>query len=252
MTMVGRAFAIACALSFAAAHADEIKVIAGSAIQPVTSTLVTGFEQQTGHRVAFDWGAVGEMARRAGAGEKADIVVVSLPQMDALEREGRVHKDSRIVIGKTGVGVFVRKGVPHPDISTVEAFRKTMLEARSVGFNDPAAGAPVSIYLLDLFRRLGIAEEMAKKSVAFKQRSERFGAVARGDVQIGFNQVSEIVAVPEVELVGPLPSPIQNHTVLSAAVLTTADHEAAARDLLRYLSREDSIATFRRGGFDAP
>jgi molybdate transport system substrate-binding protein len=252
MTMVGRAFVIACVLSITVAHADEIKVIAGSAIQPVTNTLVPRFEQDTGHRVVFDWGAVGEMARRAGAGEKADVAVVSLPQMEALERDGRVQKDSRIVIGKTGVGVFVRKGAPHPDISTVDAFRKTMLEARSIGFNDPAAGAPVSIYLLGLFKRLGIADEMAKKSVAFKQRSERFGAVARGDVQIGFNQVSEIVAVPEVELVGPLPAPIQNHTVLSAAVLTAAEHGTAARDLLRYLSKEDSIAAFRRGGFDAP
>src|SRR5690348_10238537 len=126
--------AVASLMSFA--RADEIKVIAGSAIQPVTNVLLPRFEQQTGHRVMFDWGAVGEMARRASAGEKADIVVVSLPQMEALEH-GRVMKDSRIVIGKTGVGVFVRKGAPHPDISTVEAFRKTMLDARSIGFNDP-------------------------------------------------------------------------------------------------------------------
>ena len=93
---------------------------------------------------------------------------------------------------------------------------------------------------------------MAPKTVAFKQRSERFGAVARGDVQIGFNQVSEIVAVPEVDLVGPLPSPIQNHTVLSAAVLATSEHEAAARELLRYLATNDAQAAFRSRGFDAP
>ena len=252
MTMIRLAFAVACTIFTAVVQADDIKVIAGSAIQPVTNVLVPRFEQQTGHRVSFDWGAVGEMARRASAGEKADIVVVSAPQMDALEREGRVHKDTRLALGKTGVGVFVRKGDPHPDIGTVEAFKKTMLEARSIGFNDPAAGAPVSIYLLDLFKRLGIADAMAPKTVAFKQRSERFGAVARGDVQIGFNQVSEIVAVPTVELVGPLPAPIQTYTVLTAAVLSAAEHPQAARSLLQFLAKEDSIAAFRRGGFDAP
>jgi molybdate transport system substrate-binding protein len=127
-----------------------------------------------------------------------------------------------------------------------------MLGAKSIGYNDPAAGAPVSIYLVGLFERLGIADQMTPKTVAFKDRAERFGAVARGDVEIGFNQVSEIIAVPAVDLVGPLPEAIQNYTLLSIASLSSGEHRDAARALLQYLSTPDIVATFRSRGFSAP
>ena len=240
------ALALACACN---CLADDIKVIAGSAIQPVITKLLPGFERETGHRVTFHWGAVGEMAKRASAGEVADVVVVSEPQFDALAKERHVVRESKRVIGKTGVGLFVRKGDPHPDIGSVESFKATMLAAKSIGFNDPAAGAPVSIYLLGLFDRLGISEAMAPKTVAFKKRTDRFDAVARGDVQLGFNQVSEIVAVPSVELVGELPAAIQNYTVFTAGVLSAAPNPRAARQLLDFMGSADTIAAFRKGGF---
>ena len=235
-----------------AVNAAEVKVLAGSAIQPVMSDIIPAFERRSGHRVVFDYGTVGGMAQRVQLGEMADLAVVSGPQMDALERDGKVLPGTRLDLGKTGVGVFVRKGDPKPDISSVESFKRAMLAAKSIGYNDPAAGAPVSIYLLGLFERLGLADQMSRKTVAFKDRAERFGAVARGDVELGFNQISEIIAVPAVDLVGPLPEAIQNYTLLSIASLSSSERPEAGRSLLRYLSSPDVVAAFRSRGLSAP
>jgi len=234
------------------ADAAEIHVLAGSAVQPVMSRLIPKFEAETGHHVRFDYGTVGEMARRVLQGEKSDLAIVSAPQMDSLEREGRIAAGSRLALGKTGVGVFVRQGASKPDIASVDSFKRTMLAAKSIGYNDPAAGAPVGIYLLGLFERMGIAEAMAAKTVAFKQRSERFDAVARGDVEIGFNQVSEIVAVASVDLVGPLPEAIQSYTVLTVGVVAAGGQPDAGRALIAFLSAPESLAAFRGAGFVGP
>lgn len=249
-----RVMVAACLLLHAtfAARGAEIKVLAGSAVQPVMNDIVPAFEQRSGHRVSFDYGTAGGMAKRVAGGEKADLAVVTGPQMDALQADGKIVRGSRVDIGKTGVGVFVRKGAPKPDIASVDSFKGAMLAAKSIGYNDPAAGAPVSIYLLGLFERLGIAEQMRGKSVAFKARSDRFGAVARGDVEIGFNQISEIIAVPEVDLVGPLPDAIQNYTLLSIGAIANGDHRDAAGQLLQYISSPEIVAKFRSRGFSVP
>jgi molybdate transport system substrate-binding protein len=230
----------------------ELKVLAGSAVQPAMQQIVPGFERQSGHRVIFEYGTVGGMAERAMKGEKADLVVVSSPQMAELAKANRIIPDTRRAIGRTGVGVFVRKGGPYPDIGTVESFKQVMLGARSIGYNDPAAGAPVGIYLVELFRKMGIAEEMQAKTVVFKKREDRFDAVARGDVEIGFNQVSEILGQPQVDLVGPLPSAIQHDTVLVIAALRSTEHEDAARAFTAYFSLPEAISTLRRMGLASP
>src|SRR6266436_7465184 len=185
------------------ANAAQIKILAGSAIETAMAVLIPQFEKSSGHKVAFDFnGAIGAMTDRVQKGEAADVVIVSGLQIEMLEKQGKVVLGSRTDIARVGVGLFVRKGAPKPDISSVDAFKRTMLAARSIGWNDPAAGAPVSIYMIGLLERLGIADVMKPKIVAFKERSERFEAVARGDVEIGFNQISEIITAPGVDLVG--------------------------------------------------
>ncbi len=173
--------ALACCLVSAAAQAADIKVLAGSGVQPVMADLVPKFEASSGHKVTFDWGTVGGMAERVRQGEAADVVIAAGPQIEALEKVGKVVAGSRTDLAKAGVGVFVRKGAVKPDIGSVDAFKRAMLAAKSIGWNDPAAGAPVSIYMLVLFERLGIAAEMKDRTVTFKQRSERFEAVHRRD-----------------------------------------------------------------------
>jgi len=244
--------ALACCLVSAAAQAADIKVLAGSGVQPVMAELVPKFEASSGHKVTFDWGTVGGMAERVRQGEAADVVIAAGPQIEALEKVGKVVAGSRTDLAKAGVGVFVRKGAVKPDIGSVDAFKRAMLAAKSIGWNDPAAGAPVSIYMLVLFERLGIAAEMKDRTVTFKQRSERFEAVARGDVEIGFNQVSEILAAPGVDLVGPLPPAIQHYTLFTAAIVASSKEQDASRALLRFVSSPDARAVMKAKGFDEP
>lgn len=234
-------------------EAAEVKVIGGSAVIPAMAELIPKFEQTSGHKVRTDFdGAVGQMTDRVRKGEVADVVIVSGAQIDALTREAKVVAGSRRDIAKVGVGVFVRKGAQKPDISSVETFKRALSAAKSIGYNDPDAGAPVSLYLIDLFERLGIAAEMKSKTIVFKQRSERFEAVARGDVEIGFNQISEIVAASGVELVGPLPAPIQRYTLFSSGIVANGPEQAAGSGLVAFISSPLAAAVWQSKGFERP
>src|SRR5258705_4236660 len=234
-------------------NAAEIKVLSGSAVTPVMLELITKFEQSSGHKVASDFdGAIGAMTDRLLKGEAADVAIVSGEQIDLLERQGKVVTGSRTDIAKVGIGVFIRKGAPKPDISSVDSFKRSMLATRSIGYNYPAAGAPVSIYLVGLFERMDIAAEMHAKTTVFKQSSERFDAVARGDVEIGFNQISEIVATPGVDLVGPLPAPLQSYTLLASGIVADGKEQDTSRGFVRFITAPDSIAIWSAKGFDAP
>jgi molybdate transport system substrate-binding protein len=243
--------AIACCGT--AAGATDIKVVAGSAVTPVMSELIAEFERSSGHRVRSDFdGAIGTMTDRILKGEAADVIIVSGAQIDTLIRQARVVPQSRVDLAKVGVGVFVRQGAPRPDIASVDAFKQVMQAAKSIGYNDPAAGAPVGIYLLELFERLGIAADMKAKTTVFKQRSERFEAVARGDVEIGFNQISEIVAAPGVDLVGPLPPPIQRYTLFASGIVASSTEQDAGRAFVAFVSSPQARAVWGAKGFEAP
>jgi len=252
--------AVAAAISSAlfistadAATAAQIKVLSGSAIETAMAVLIPQFEKSSGHKVISDFnGAIGAMADRIQKGEAADVAIVSGLQIEMLEKQGKVISGSRTDIAKVGVGLFVRKGAAKPDISSVDAFKRTMLAAKSIGWNDPAAGAPVSIYMIGVLERLGIADVMKPKTVAFKQRSERFEAVARGDVEIGFNQISEIIAAPGVDLVGSLPAPIQNYTLFAGGIVATSKEQNAAKALIRFISSPVVQEIWKSKGFDAP
>jgi molybdate transport system substrate-binding protein len=229
----------------------EIRVLGGSGVIAPMNILIPNFERETANKVLADFdGAIGAMTKRVDMGERADVVIVSRRQIDSLEKNGKVVAGTAKDIGRVGIGVFVRRGAPKPDLSTVESFKRAMLAAESIGYNDPAAGAPVSIYLLGLFKRLGIAKQMAEKTVAFKRRSDRFEPVARGDVQIGFNQISEILAVPNVELAGPLPAEIQNYTVFTAAVLTSSGSVETARAFVSFISSPAAFQIMKSRGFE--
>jgi molybdate transport system substrate-binding protein len=234
------------------AFSSELKALSGSGVVHVMTEIIPQFEQSTGHKVTFDYGTVGGMADRIQGGEAADVVIASGPQIDVLERQGKVVAGSRTDLAKTGVGLFVRKGAPKPDISSVEAFKRTMLAAKSIGWNDPAAGAPVSIYMIEALEQLGIGAEMKTKTTAFKTRSERFEAVARGEVAIGFNQISEIIAAPGVDLVGPLPAAIQQYTMFAAGIVASSSHKEAAEALLQYIASPAARAVMKTKGFEVP
>ena len=157
---------------------------------------------------------------------------------------------SRVNIAKVGVGVFVRRGAAKPDISSADAFKRSMLVARSIAYPDPAGGGASGIYMASLLERLGIAGEMKPKTRLSPSAKVLYASVASGDVEIGFNQVSEVLAQPTVEFAGPLPSAIQNYTQFAPGIVTGSNQTDAARALVTFLTSPAAQTVLKAKGFE--
>jgi molybdate transport system substrate-binding protein len=231
------------------ARAAEIKLLSASALHPAIDALIPDFEKSSGHKVTVAYGTAGAVADRVQKGEAADIVTSSVPMIDRLQAQGKVVAGDRVIIAKVGVGVFVRKGAAKPDISSADAFKRSMLAARSIAYPDPAGGGASGIYVASLLERLGIAAEMKPKT-KLSTLETLYASVASGDVEIGFNQVSEILAQPTVELAGPLPSEIQNYTQFAPGIITGSSQTDAARALVTFLSSPAAQTVLKAKGFE--
>src|SRR6185437_8232130 len=232
------------------ARAAEIRLLSASALHPAIDALIPDFEKSSGHKVTVAYGTAGAVADRVQKGEAADIVVTSVPMFDRLQEQGKVVAGDRAIIAKVGVGAFVRKGAAKPDISSADAFKRSMLAARSIAYPDPAGGGASGIYVASLLERLGIAGEMKPKTRLLPPTEALYGSVASGDVEIGFNQISEIMAQPTVALAGPLPSEIQNYTQFAPGIIAGSSQIDAARELVTFLSSRDAQAVLKTKGFE--
>ena len=231
------------------ARAVEITLLSASALHPVIDVLIPDFEKSSGHKVTVAYGTAGAVADGVQKGEAADIVISSVPMIDRLQAQGKVVAGDRVIIAKVGVGAFVRKGAAKPDISSVDAFKRSMLAARSIAYPDPAGGGASGIYVASLLERLGLAAEMKPKT-KLSTLGTLYASVASGDVEIGFNQVSEILAQPTVELAGPLPPAIQNYTQFIAGIVTGSGQPDAARALVTFLYSPAAKAVLKAKGFE--
>lgn len=238
-------------LSASLALADEIRVISSGGFTAAYKQLVPLYEQASGHKVITSYGAsIGNapdsIPSRLARGEQFDILILSGDGLDKLVQLGHVVPGSRVDLGRSIIGMSVRKGTPRPDISTVEALKQTLLNARSIAYSASASGTYLST---ELFPRLGLAEQLKDK--AKKIYSERVGAVvARGDAEIGFQQVSELLPFAELDYVGPLPDEVQQVIFFSAGIGTHAGAPEAARHLVRYLASPAAAAIVRSTGLD--
>src|SRR3954469_917173 len=231
------------------AGAAEIKLLCASALHPVIDALIPDFEKSSGHKIMVAYGTAGAVADRVQKGEAADIVLSSVPMIDRLQAQGKVAAGDRAIIAKVGVGVFVRNGAVKPDISSVDAFKRSMLTAKSIAYPDPAGGGASGIYVASLLERLSIAAEMKPKT-KLSTLETLYASVASGHVEIGFNQVSEILAQPTVELAGPLPSEIQNYTQFAPGIVTGSTQTDAARALVTFLSSSAAQTVLKEKGFE--
>lgn len=231
------------------AKADEIKLLCASALHPVIDALIPDFEKSSGHKLAVSYGTAGAVTDRVEKGEAADLVISAAPRIEQLQTHGKVVAGERVIIAKVGVGAFVRKGAAKPDISTADAFKRSMLAARSIAYPDPAGGGASGIYVASLLQRLGIAAEMKPKT-KLSTLDTLYVSVASGDVEIGFNQVSEILAQPTVELAGPLPSAIQNYTQFAPGIVAGSSRPDAARALVTFLSSPAAQTVLKAKGFE--
>lgn len=230
------------------AQAAEIKVLSAGAFKPVVLALAPEFEKQ-GHTLVVQNDTVGALAKRIAGGEAFDVAVMTPAAIEDAAAKGKIVPGTRRDLARVGVGVMVKAGAPKPDISSVAAFKRTLLAAKTVAYIDPASGGSSGIYIGKLLERLGIAEDIKPKA-----RLKKGGYVAdlikSGDAELGIHQISEIVPVKEVVLVGPLPAEIQNYTTYAAALGASAVDAAAARTLIAALAGPSADAVLREKGME--
>jgi molybdate transport system substrate-binding protein len=226
--------------------AAEIKVLSTHAALEVLSELGPQFERATGYTLSFSYDPANVIKRQVETGAAFDVVIVTRKSIDDLIRQGKILPDTCVDIGRSGLGVSVRKGVPKPDISTVESFKQTMLGAKSVIRSTEGTSG---LYFETLLNRLGIADEMKGKiKLGPSGRVAEF--VARGEVEIAVQQVSELLPVIGADFVGPFPSELQLFTVFSAGVSTVSKQPKAAKALIDFLTAPASASVIKAKGLE--
>ena len=229
------------------ARADEIKVMTSGSFTAAYLELVQEFERLSRHTVVTAFGASlgnapDSIPARLGRGEPVDVVILVSTGLEDLITQGTVVKSSRVDLARSSIGMAVRAGAPKPDISSVEALKRTLLQAKSIAYSASASGVYVST---ELFQRLGITDQV--KGKAKRIESERVGAVvARGDAEVGFQQISELRPIKGIDYVGPLPPDVQKVSVVSAGIATESRAPDAARALIEFLASPAAVATIRR------
>jgi molybdate transport system substrate-binding protein len=244
--------AVAALLCIAsAASGEEIKVMTSGGFTAAYLELVPEFERATHHTVVTAFGgSMGNgpetIPNRLQRGEPADIVIMASAALDDLIKQGKVVAGSRVDLVRSTIGMAVRAGAPKPDISTVAALTQTLLRAKSIAYSASASGTYLST---EMFQRLGIADQVLPKSR--NAHGERVGAlVARGEAEIGFQQVSELLPEPGIDYVGELPPEVQRVTVFSAGIVVGAKQPAAAKSLIDFLASERAVPVIRKTGLE--
>src|SRR5215813_8386852 len=228
------------------AHAAEIKVLSTQATEEAYKELVPQFEKASGHKVTTIFtGTLGVM-KRLSDGEANDLLIMSRQSIDELTQTGKVVAGSRTDIAKSGVGVAVGKGKPKPDISTVDALKKTLLAAKSIGYST----GPSGIYIVSLFQRLGIADEVKGKMKQTPTGVFVGSIIASGEAEIGFQQVSELSFFPGIDYVGPIPADVQLITVFSAGIPAGSKQTDAAKALVSFVTAPAAAAVFKKHALD--
>jgi len=230
----------------------KLKVMCGRSMHRAVGALARGFEQASGHAVALDFGTMGALQKKLDAGERADVLILSVPLIEQLEQAGALVPGSRTDVARTFVGVAVRAGAPRPDIATAEAFAKTVMEARAVAFSDPAVGGSAGVYLVGLFERLGLTGAIRDKGLPQQSGVEVARRVAEGKADIGLTLTGEIASVEGVIVAGPLPPPHGHETTYCAAVSAASETKDAAASFIAALTAPATRATWQAAGFDLP
>jgi molybdate transport system substrate-binding protein len=226
------------------ASGAEIKVLLSGALTAAYNELIPQFERATGNRIVSEYG-LASVGSRIQSGELADVVILAGSGLDELIKQGKVLPDSRVDLVRSSIGVAVRAGQPKPDISSVEALKLTLLEAKSIAYSSSVSGVYVST---ELFQRLGIADQVLGKS---KRIEGMVGtAIARGEAEIGFQQISELLPVQGIAYLGPLPPEVQRVSVFSAGIVASSKEQAAAKALIKFLASPSARQAIVKSGLE--
>jgi molybdate transport system substrate-binding protein len=230
----------------------EIKVLSTTAMKMVFEKLSPRFERETGHRLAVTLGPSLVLEKRLGEGEAADVAIVGSAGAKDLVAQGKLAAGSLADVARSSIGICVAKGAPKPDISSAQNFRRAMLAARSVALSKPVGGGASGAHMAKVFERLGITDAMVAKAKYGEGGARGLAAlvVERGEAEIGIQQMAELLAVPGIDVVGPLPPEIQLVTQFTAAIPATASHPDAGRALIGFLTAPAAKAVIQAKGLD--
>jgi molybdate transport system substrate-binding protein len=233
------------------AAAEEIKVLTSGAFTAAYLEVIPEFERSTGNKIVTAYGASmgnapDSIPSRLDRGEPVDVVILADSALDELIKRGKVIAGSRVDLVRSSIGMAVRAGATKPDISTLDALKRTLLQAKSIAYSASASGVYLSH---DLFPRLGIEAEIQQKCQRIPSGPVGV-AVARGDAEIGFQQISELLPVPGIDYVGPLPPEAQKVTIFSAGIAVGARQPDAARALIKYLASPAVVPAIKKSGLE--
>ena len=232
------------AVAASSASSAELKIFGSRVTKMIVEDVGPQFERATGHRLVVVTDVAAVMKRRIEAGEPFDLAVLVNFQTDDLITKGKLVADTRSDLMKAGIGVAIRRGAKIPDISTVETFKQTLLDAKSITYLKEGAS---TIYLDRLFARMGVADALRAKTI--KPETESVSeAVAAGAVELGIIVIPNILSVPGAQLVGPIPEDIQSYIVFTAAVAANSPNQQAARDLISFLRSPAAISAIKAKG----
>ena len=232
------------------ASAAEVRAFVTVALQSVFEEIAPEFERSTGHRLYVTFGTSSALVKRIQDGEAADCLVANQGIIDGLAKSGKVQAGSDQTIAKSSVGAAVRKGEPKPDITSVDAFLKALLAARAISYSDPSGGGASGVHIAKMLDKHGLSEALKSKTRFPPPGGLTGRLLVAGEADIAIQQVSELVSVSGVELVGPLPGELENVTTLALVVLASAKEPEAAKALTRYLRTPAVIATMKARGLD--
>jgi len=234
------------------ASAAEIKALITTALKTSIEELAPQFERASGHKLRASYGPSSMIVRRIAAGEDADFVIVGGDGIDTLIKQGKVMDSAKFA--RSMIGAAVARGAPKPDISSAEAFKHALLAAKSVAYADAAGGGASGVFLAKVFESMGIAAALKAKAKLAAGGPDGLAAtfVANGEAEIAMQPIPELMAVPGVDIVGPLPGDFQNVSVYAAGVTVYAAEAEAAEALVKFLKTPAAAVVFKAKGLDAP
>jgi molybdate transport system substrate-binding protein len=251
MNLRGFLLAVAAVFSSADAMAAEVKVLASNSVRTMLEDVAPLFTRASGHTVTLGFGTSAQVAKRVAAGGAVDVLIVTpdVLQALALEGKGKLALISNAAVARSLMGIGVRAGTPHPDISTPAALRSTLLAVKSVTFSDPATGAASGVHTVKIFEQLGIAEAM-KPKYRLGDGTSSGRMVVSGEADLAIWQISAMKPVKGLDVVGPLPADLQLVTHLVSALTKDAVSSQAARGFIAFLASPEAAAAMRARGLE--
>ncbi len=248
MRQLAWALAFLTSIIATASSAAELRVVSGGAPKDTLALIAPAFERASGHRLDLAFAIVGEVQQRLLAGEKADVVLLPAPVMDALDKAAKLRAGSRTPLARVGLAAVVRDGAAKPDVSTPEALRAALLEARSITHSDPQT--PGGRHIAAMLTKLGVTDTPERKIVARSAIGGGAQFIASGEVEIGLYLVSEVLTTKGVAVAGMLPAELQSWIVYNGAILTDSAAPEAAAALIRFLADPAQQQHWQASGFE--